>query len=106
MRWRKYAIGALVVVVAAAGTAWALRKQVILYLVATVARNASKVEPHREIVWARGPETARRRSASVRRTSSSSWPTTSGSTTSASSAAESPAAAFQRRRSIRSRARV
>ena len=58
MRWRKYAIGAVVVVLALAGTAFALRKQVILYLVATVARNATKVGPNQAIVWARGPETA------------------------------------------------
>ena len=58
MRWRKYAIGALVVVLALAGTVFAFRKQAILYLVATVARNATKVAPNREIVWERGPETA------------------------------------------------
>jgi len=58
MRWRKYAIGALVVVLALAGTGFAFRKQAILYLVATVARNATKVAPNREIVWERGPETA------------------------------------------------
>ena len=58
MRWRQYAIGALAVVLALAGTAYAFRKQVILYLVATVARDASKVGPHQQIVWARGPEAA------------------------------------------------
>ncbi len=58
MRWRKYAIGSLLVVLALAGTAYAFRKQVILYLIATVARNASVVGPNQEVVWARGPETA------------------------------------------------
>jgi uncharacterized sulfatase len=60
MRWRKYAIGALVALLALGGTAFALRKQLILYFVATVARDATKVAPNREIVWDQGPETAAR----------------------------------------------
>ncbi len=58
MRWRKYAIGALVLFLAVAATAWAFRKQVLLYLVATVARDSTRVAPNRAIVWDRGPETA------------------------------------------------
>ncbi|MEX2206047.1 MAG: sulfatase-like hydrolase/transferase [Myxococcota bacterium] len=55
---RRFAIGALVVVVALAGTAYAFRKPVILYLIANVARNASVVAPNQEIVWASGPAAA------------------------------------------------
>ena len=58
MRFRNFAIGALIVLLAAGATAFALRKQLILYYVATVARNATKVAPNREIVWQRGPENA------------------------------------------------
>jgi arylsulfatase A-like enzyme len=58
MRWRKIALGVLVVVVAVGGLAYAFRKPLILYFVATVARDATVVAPNREIVWERGPETA------------------------------------------------
>jgi uncharacterized sulfatase len=58
MPWRKFAIGSLVVLVALGGTAFALRKQLILYFVATVARNATKVAPYHEITWDQGPATA------------------------------------------------
>jgi len=60
MRWRKVGIGALVALLVLSGTAFALRKPLILYFVATVARNATKVAPHREILWEQGPETAAR----------------------------------------------
>ncbi len=56
MSWRRIAVGAFVVVLALAGTAYALRKQIILYLVATVARDANEVGPNQEIVWQRGPD--------------------------------------------------
>ncbi len=58
MRWRRFAIGALVVVLALAGTAYAFRKQVILYLIANIARNATEVAPNQGIVWAQGPASA------------------------------------------------
>jgi arylsulfatase A-like enzyme len=58
MRWRHYAIAALVLVVAAAGTAYAFRKQLILYFVANVARDATVVKPHQEITWQAGPAQA------------------------------------------------
>ena len=54
MRWRHYAIAALVLVVAAAGTAYAFRKQLILYFVANVARDATVVKPHQVITWQAG----------------------------------------------------
>lgn len=58
MRWKHYAIAALVLVVAAAGTAYAFRKQLILYFVANVARDATVVKPHQEITWQAGPAQA------------------------------------------------
>ena len=58
MPWRKIAIGSLVALVALGGTAFAFRKQLILYFVATVARNATKVAPNHEITWEQGPATA------------------------------------------------
>ena len=58
MRWKHYAIAALVLVVAVAGTAYAFRKQLILYFVANVARNATVVKPHQEITWQAGPAQA------------------------------------------------
>lgn len=63
MRWKHYAIAALVLVVAAAGTAYAFRKQLILYYVATMARDATVVEPHREITWQAGPAEAEKPAA-------------------------------------------
>jgi uncharacterized sulfatase len=58
MRWKHYAIAALVLVVAVAGTAYAFRKQLILYFVANVARDATVVKPHQEITWQVGPAQA------------------------------------------------
>jgi uncharacterized sulfatase len=58
MRWKHYAIAALVLVVAVAGTAYAFRKQLILYFVANVARDATVVKPHQEITWQAGPAQA------------------------------------------------
>jgi uncharacterized sulfatase len=63
MRWKHYAIAALVLVVAVAGTAYAFRKQLILYFVANVARDATVVKPHQEITWQAGPAQAEKPAA-------------------------------------------
>lgn len=63
MRWKQYAIAALVLVVAVAGTAYAFRKQLILYFVANVARDATVVKPNREITWQAGPAQAEKPAA-------------------------------------------
>jgi uncharacterized sulfatase len=63
MRWKHYAIAALVLVVAVAGTAYAFRKQLILYFVANVARDAIVVKPHQEITWQAGPAQAEKPAA-------------------------------------------
>ena len=52
------ASAAVVVLVTVAGTAYAFRKDLILYAVATRARDATPVAPNREVVWEKGPETA------------------------------------------------
>src|SRR3989338_2265062 len=57
-RWRIYARVAVVAVAAVAGTGYAFRKDIILYVVAKRARDATPVAPNREIVWQQGPETA------------------------------------------------
>ena len=58
MGWKKYALIALVSVVGLAGTAYLFRKQLILYFVVTMVRDAVKIEPNREIVWDEGPDVA------------------------------------------------
>jgi hypothetical protein len=58
MSWRRIAIGALVVLVILAGTGYVFRKSLILYFLATVARDMTPVAANREIVWNKGPETA------------------------------------------------
>jgi uncharacterized sulfatase len=58
MNWKRYLAIALGLVVLAGLTGYAFRKQIILYMVATVARDATVVKPHRAITWQQGPETA------------------------------------------------
>jgi uncharacterized sulfatase len=55
MRWKRYLGVALAIVLVAGVTAYAFRKQVILYLVANVARDGTVVQPYREISWQSGP---------------------------------------------------
>src|SRR3989338_3614010 len=57
-KWQIYALAAVVALAAVAGTGYAFRKYIILYVVAKRARDATPVAPNREIVWQQGPETA------------------------------------------------
>ncbi|MEP0708838.1 MAG: sulfatase [Parvibaculum sp.] len=57
-KWQIWSLAAVLVVVTVAGTAYAFRKDLILYAVATRARDATPVAPNREVVWEKGPETA------------------------------------------------
>lgn len=57
-KWQIYALAAAVVLAALAGTGYAFRKDIILYMVATRARDATPIAPNREIVWEKGPEIA------------------------------------------------
>ena len=57
-KWQIWSLGALVLLMALAGTAYTFRKDLILYMVATRARDATPVAPNREIVWEKGPESA------------------------------------------------
>ncbi|MFM9972911.1 MAG: sulfatase-like hydrolase/transferase [Burkholderiales bacterium] len=58
MRWKSILIIALVIFASVAGTAYLFRKQLILYYVATMARDAKIVAPNREIAWQQGPAEA------------------------------------------------
>ena len=58
MNWKRYLAVALIAILLAGITGYVFRKQIILYMVATVARDATVVEPHRAITWQKGPETA------------------------------------------------
>lgn len=57
-KWQIYSLAAVVVLVALAGTAYSFRKDLVLYAVATRARDATPVAPHRDIVWNQGPAEA------------------------------------------------
>ena len=57
-KWQAYALAGVIVLVAIAGAAYAFRKDMVLYFVATRARDATIIEPHREIVWDQGPAIA------------------------------------------------
>ncbi|MEQ8379204.1 sulfatase [Parvibaculum sp.] len=57
-KWQIWSLAAVLVLVTVAGTAYAFRKDLILYAVATRARDATPVAPNREVVWEKGPETA------------------------------------------------
>ncbi|MEQ9196931.1 MAG: sulfatase [Parvibaculum sp.] len=57
-KWQIWSLAAVMVLVTVAGTAYAFRKDLILYAVATRARDATPVAPNREVVWEKGPETA------------------------------------------------
>lgn len=57
-KWQIYALAAAVALAALAGTGYGFRKDIILYVVAKRARDATPVAPNREIVWQKGPETA------------------------------------------------
>lgn len=57
-KWQIWSLAAVLVVVTVAGTAYAFHKDLILYAVATRARDATPVAPNREVVWEKGPETA------------------------------------------------
>jgi uncharacterized sulfatase len=56
MRWWRIALGSLVALAAAGAAAYAYRRELVLYYVATLAREGRRVAPHREIVFERGPE--------------------------------------------------
>ncbi|WP_421862085.1 sulfatase [Parvibaculum sp.] len=57
-KWQIYSLAAAVIVAGLAGTAYAFRKDIVLYAVATRARDATNVAPNREIIWEKGPEAA------------------------------------------------
>ncbi|MBO6633232.1 sulfatase [Parvibaculum sp.] len=57
-KWQIWSLAAVVALVTVAGTAYAFRKELILYAVAIRARDATPVAPNREVVWEKGPETA------------------------------------------------
>lgn len=57
-RFRRIASWSAVVLVALAGTAFLFRKSLILFFVATIARDMTPVEPNREVVWDQGPAAA------------------------------------------------
>ncbi len=58
MNWKRYLAVALIAILLVGITGYVFRKQIILYMVATVARDATVVEPNRAITWQKGPETA------------------------------------------------
>src|SRR5690606_1483410 len=57
-KWQIYSLVAVVILAALAGTAYSFRKDIILYAVATRARDATYVAPNRDIVWQQGPAEA------------------------------------------------
>ncbi len=57
-KWQIYSLAAVVILAALAGTAYSFRKDIILYTVATRARDATQVAPNRDIVWNQGPAEA------------------------------------------------
>ncbi|MBX3492617.1 MAG: sulfatase-like hydrolase/transferase [Parvibaculum sp.] len=57
-KWQAFALAGIVALTAVAGTAFAFRKDLILYFVATRARDATVVLPNRDIPWQQGPEVA------------------------------------------------
>ncbi|MBX3489511.1 sulfatase-like hydrolase/transferase [Parvibaculum sp.] len=57
-KWQAYALAGVVALTAVAGTAFAFRKDLILYFVATRARDATVVLANRDIPWQQGPEVA------------------------------------------------
>lgn len=57
-KWQAYALAGVVALTAIAGTAFAFRKDLILYFVATRARDATVVLANRDIPWQQGPEVA------------------------------------------------
>src|SRR5690606_9641831 len=57
-KWQIYSLAAVVILAALAGTAYSFRKDIILYAVATRARDATYVAPNRDIVWQQGPAEA------------------------------------------------
>lgn len=57
-KWQIYSLVAVVILAALAGTAYSFRKDIILYTVATRARDATQVAPNRDIVWNQGPAEA------------------------------------------------
>lgn len=60
MGWRGYALVALAVFATLGGLAYLYRRELILYYVGTMARDATKVAPNQPIMWKQGPETAGR----------------------------------------------
>ncbi|MBX3495435.1 MAG: sulfatase-like hydrolase/transferase [Parvibaculum sp.] len=57
-KWQAFALAGVVALTAVAGTAFAFRKDLILYFVATRARDATVVLANRDIPWQQGPEVA------------------------------------------------
>lgn len=57
-KWQAWSLAVVVVLASVAGTAYVFRKDIVLYAVATRARDATKVAPNREITWEKGPEVA------------------------------------------------
>lgn len=57
-KWQIYSLAAVVILAALAGTAYSFRKDIILYTVATRARDATQVAPNRDIAWNQGPAEA------------------------------------------------
>lgn len=57
-KWQIYSLAAVVILVALGGVAYSFRKEIILYAVATRARDATHVAPNRDIVWNQGPAEA------------------------------------------------
>lgn len=60
MGWRSYVLIGLALVIGLGGLAYLYRRELILYYVATMARDATKVAPHMPIVWQKGPDVADR----------------------------------------------
>ena len=58
MNWKRYLAVALIAILLVGITGYVFRKQIILYMVATVARDATVIKPHREITWQQGPAVA------------------------------------------------
>ena len=58
MAWRRRIAVVLIAITVLAGGAYMLRRELILFFVAKVARNATPVAPHRQILWQRGPTQA------------------------------------------------
>ncbi len=57
-KWQALALAGVVALTAVAGTAFVFRKDLILYFVATRARDATVVLPNRDIPWQQGPQVA------------------------------------------------